>query len=66
MIAYVGFDLGVDTSVVTNSFAPKLHLRKPLERKLDVDAQQGRDTGSFTELSVVLDIRPCEDEGQNV
>jgi hypothetical protein len=43
MIAYVGLDLGVDTSTVTNSFAPKLHLRKPSKPNLEVDAKQERD-----------------------
>jgi hypothetical protein len=54
MIAYVGLDLGVDTSVVTNSFAPKLYLRK--ERNLRIDTEQGQDTESIRELSVVLDL----------
>jgi hypothetical protein len=59
MIAYVGFDLGIDTSVVTNSFAPKLHLRKPLERNLD--AEQDPDMKNVRQLSVVLDIGPHDD-----
>jgi hypothetical protein len=28
MLTYVGLDLGVDTSVLTNSVAPKFHLRQ--------------------------------------
>ena len=64
MIVYVGLDLGVNTSVVTNSVTPKLHLWKPVER--DVQAEQGRDTESVRQLSAVLDIRPNDEEGQNV
>jgi hypothetical protein len=28
MLTYVGLDLGVDTSILTNSVAPKFHLRQ--------------------------------------
>jgi hypothetical protein len=64
MIAYVGLDLGVDTSVVTNSFAPKLHLRDG--QNLKVDTEQGQHTQSIRELSVVLDLCRHEEEGQNI
>jgi hypothetical protein len=63
MIAYVGLDLGVDTSVVTNSVAPKLHLRELPER--DVEAEQVRDMQSVRQLSV-LDVRPDGVERGNV
>jgi methylglyoxal synthase len=64
MIAYVGLDLGVDTSVVTNSVAPKLYLRKPFEQKED----QGHDMEleSVIRLSAVLDIQPDGDQTQIV
>ena len=69
MIAYVGLDLGVNTSLVTNSFAPKFHLRKPLERNLEVEAgaEQGHDMETVRQLSTVLDIRSDDDqlEAQN-
>jgi hypothetical protein len=65
MIAYVGLDLGVNTSVVTNSFAPKFELRKSLESQ-EVDAEQGRDIESIRELPEVLNIRRHDDEEQNV
>jgi hypothetical protein len=29
MITYVGLELGVDTAVLTNSVAPRMHLRQP-------------------------------------
>jgi hypothetical protein len=29
MITYVGLDLGVKTAVLTNSVAPRIHLRQP-------------------------------------
>jgi hypothetical protein len=68
MIAYVGLDVGVDASMVTNSFSPnlKLHLRKPLERNLEVDTEHGRDIESIRELPLVLNIQPHEDVGQKV
>jgi hypothetical protein len=66
MIAYVGLDLGVNTSVVTNSFAPKLHLRTPLEHNLEVEAEQGHSMETVNQLSVVLDIQPDDDHAQNI
>jgi hypothetical protein len=64
MIAYVGLDLGVDTDLVTNSVAPKHHLREPVERK-EVNAAQESHMDSVGPLSVVFDIRPDHDEEQN-
>ena len=62
MMAYVGLGLGVDTCMVKNSFAPKFHLRKPLEQNLEVgtDAEQGHD------METVLDIRSDDDQAQNM
>ena len=54
MIAYVGFDPGVDMSVVTNSFASKLHLRKPLERKVDAKQVPDMESETVRQLSVIL------------
>jgi hypothetical protein len=62
MIAYVGLDLGVDTSVVTNSVAPKLYLRK---RNMEAGAEPGQNTETIREVSVVLDIRLHDDEGKD-
>jgi hypothetical protein len=42
MLVYVGLNLGVDTEVVTNSFAPKMHLRTN-RRWNDNDAPRARD-----------------------
>jgi hypothetical protein len=64
MIAYVGLDLGVDTHLATNSVAAKRYLREPTERK-EVDAEQESHMKSVGPLSVVFDIRPHHDEGQN-
>jgi hypothetical protein len=64
MIAYVGLDLGVETSVITNSSAPKLHPRICPERKED-SAKQERDMETVRNLSVVLDIRPDDEDVTN-
>jgi hypothetical protein len=42
MLVYVGLNLGVDTEVVTNSFAPKMHLRKNRQGEAE-DLNAGRD-----------------------
>ena len=65
MIAYVGLDLGVDTSVVTNSVTQESHLRKPLGRK-DGYTEQGQNIDSTRRLSVVLNIRRDDDKGWNM
>jgi hypothetical protein len=65
MIAYVGLDLGVDTSRVTNSFAPKFHLRKP-PGNLEGDANQELDMETVLQSSGVLDIRKNDNRGRDV
>jgi hypothetical protein len=64
MITYVGLDLGVDTSRVTNSFTSNGRLRKHVEGNMEVDAEQGGDVESVRQVSIVLDIRP-DVEGWN-
>jgi hypothetical protein len=65
MIAYIAFDLGVDASMVTNSIAPKFHLRKPPERT-EIDDEQRQNMESARQPLAVLDIQPDNDEGWNV
>ena len=59
MIAYVGLDLGVDTSEVTNSFAPKFHLRQRGATNFNSLNRESRiNDVTDGETSLVIDIVP--------
>ena len=69
MITYVGLDLGVDTAVLTNSVAPKIHLRQSrvitafsVGEDLEAVADNGSENvNSDDSESAVLDITKRED-----
>jgi hypothetical protein len=62
MLTYVGLDLGVDTSVLTNSVAPKFYLRQHCATKSNGVASErctsdDADGGTSLRLDVVDTVR---------
>jgi hypothetical protein len=57
MIAYVGLDLGINTSVLIDPVAPKLEPQTPLQRR-EVASERGRHVESASlRISTALDIQ---------
>jgi hypothetical protein len=71
MLVYVGLNLGVDTEAVTNSFAPKIHLRTncgdAAEDKAACDIELDRllenDTQSLVSISTAIVMDICRTDG---
>jgi hypothetical protein len=68
MLTYVGLDLGVDTSVLTNSVAPKFYLRQQCATKSNGVALEScisgdADGGTSPRLDVIDIVRENDEVG---
>jgi hypothetical protein len=64
MLTYVGLDLGVDTSVLTNSVAPKNELRKHRAANLSLAGESCiyNDGDTETSMGVIEIVREHNEE----
>ena len=62
MITYIGLDLGIDTSVVTNSASVSMRMKPPT--KIGVPGDGDRNSSEITE--VILDIGRSSNESENI